>query len=278
MTVAAAWIRKVNQCEELILVSDSRLCGGHRWDECPKIFTLPRGDCAICFAGCTDYAYPIMIQLYFMTQELIRINTRSMDIVELNGYILKHVNHLWQSVYDKVDVNDISENEFIFCGYSWVSKTFKIWRYIYSKSDGCFRQCPSNNSHMGCFGKIAVVGDMKRDFVRKLNGILFQRYGIACRDYSGNGFNMEPFETMKSMLQESDGSSTIGGAPQMVKIYQHMNCRPIGIYWPEKTSNAFENRTLIGRKMFTFEDTEFWFMDPNTFVTNQCHKATLANG
>ncbi len=230
------------------------------------------GDCAICFAGCTDYAYPMMIQLYFVTQELIRISTRSMDIVELNGYILKHINHLWEAVYDQVDTEDISENEFIFCGYSWVRKEFMIWKYIYSKANRCFTKCPSKRNYMGRFGKLDVVGDKKRDFTERLKQILFQRYGIACQDYNGFGFDMEPFETMKKLLEESDGDSSIGGAPQMVKIYQHMNCRPIGIYWPEKTSDDFQNRTLIGRKMFPFEDTEYWFMDPNTYITNQCHK------
>ena len=35
MTISVAWIRKIKDCEELIFVSDSRLGGGDRWDECP---------------------------------------------------------------------------------------------------------------------------------------------------------------------------------------------------------------------------------------------------
>ena len=30
MTIAASWVRKIHNCEELIFISDSRLCGGHR--------------------------------------------------------------------------------------------------------------------------------------------------------------------------------------------------------------------------------------------------------
>ena len=47
MTIAASWVRKIHNCEELIFISDSRLCGGHRWDECPKLTTLPGNTCAL---------------------------------------------------------------------------------------------------------------------------------------------------------------------------------------------------------------------------------------
>lgn len=35
MTVAASWVRRVNNCEELIFISDSRICDGNHGDECP---------------------------------------------------------------------------------------------------------------------------------------------------------------------------------------------------------------------------------------------------
>ena len=37
MSIVVAWIRKVNNCEELVFISDSRLSGGQRWDQCPKM-------------------------------------------------------------------------------------------------------------------------------------------------------------------------------------------------------------------------------------------------
>jgi hypothetical protein len=52
MTVAIAWVRAIRDCEELLFVSDSRLSGdGRNLDVSPKILTLPRTDCAICFGG-----------------------------------------------------------------------------------------------------------------------------------------------------------------------------------------------------------------------------------
>jgi len=58
MTLSLAWIRSVGNVQELVMATDSRLRRGRAWDVAPKILTLPRTDCAICFAGDTDDAYP----------------------------------------------------------------------------------------------------------------------------------------------------------------------------------------------------------------------------
>src|ERR1039458_7027574 len=53
MTVALAWVAQRNDgVQHLYLASDSRLTGA-RTDAAPKILTLPRSDCALCFAGDT---------------------------------------------------------------------------------------------------------------------------------------------------------------------------------------------------------------------------------
>jgi hypothetical protein len=64
MTICVAWIKSTGKNnEELLIASDSRLRSGLAWDCCPKIITLPRTDCAICFEGDTTYSYPMMLQL-----------------------------------------------------------------------------------------------------------------------------------------------------------------------------------------------------------------------
>jgi hypothetical protein len=273
MTIAASWIRKVKNCEELVFISDSRLCGGHRWDECPKIMTFSCENCVLCFAGSTDYSYPMMMQINYSMSEFNRIRTRAMDLGDLNGYVLKHINHLSQSVYNMADPDDQYQNEFIFGGYSWVKKEFRMWRYYYNKTlrafikDGAPQRIISNVP-----GNIKVIGDQSEVFKSKLRRILQDRYGFQCCNYNGFGLDMEPFEALCNLLKQSSPSNTIGGAPQMVKAYQFMNSRPVGIYWPEKTADLFKNRTLLGRQMFDFEDTELWFMDPETFITNSCNK------
>ncbi len=63
MTLSVAWIRKVKNTEELVIATDSRLRWGRAWDCCPKIIPLVRQDSVLCFAGNTQYAYPMMVQI-----------------------------------------------------------------------------------------------------------------------------------------------------------------------------------------------------------------------
>lgn len=274
MTVALGWVRKVNNCEELIFASDSRLCGGHRWDECPKIMTMQREDCMLCFAGNTDYSYPMMMQIYYSINELNRIKTRAMDLVDLNGYVLKHINHLSQSVYSMADPHEQSENEFIFGGYSWVGKEFRMWKYSYENSRHCFSKDGKKHRIVSRVpGNIFVIGDQKENLKEELRNILRSRYGDHFERYDKGGLDMEPFEALVNILRRAGPDDTIGGAPQMVKTYQYMNLRPVGIYWPARINNIFANRTLLGRRMFDFEDSEYWFMDPVTYHSYPCHKS-----
>lgn len=39
----------------------------------------------------------------------------------------------------------------------------------------------------------------------------------------------------------------------------------------QKKKDVFSNRTLLGRRLFNYEDTEFWFIDPVTLRTNPCN-------
>lgn len=62
MTIAAAWVRTLDSgAEELIFCSDSRLSNGKRFDHCQKTFRFARSDAVMCFAGRTDWAYPMIV-------------------------------------------------------------------------------------------------------------------------------------------------------------------------------------------------------------------------
>lgn len=272
MTIAASWVRKVNNCEELVFISDSRLCGGHRWDECPKLTTLPGNNCILAFAGDTSYAYPMMMQIRQAMSGYRRIETRSMDITDINGHVLNHANHLMSSIYDLADPDYVPDNEFIFGGYSWIEKRFRIWRYYYAKGektlakDGKPHRILSNIE-----GQFVAIGDKREEFKKELRLLLKEKYGPDVNHISGLHLDMEPFEALCRMLKKASKSDTIGGAPQMIKAYQYMNSCPVGVYWPEKVDD-FSNRTLLGRKMFNYEDTSYWFIDPDTLFTSPCIK------
>lgn len=273
MTIAASWVRRIKDCEELIFISDSRLCGGHRWDECPKLTTLPGNTCVLAFAGDTGYAYPMMMQIRQAMAGYTRIESRSMDISDINGHILNHANHLINSVYDLADPNFSPDNEFIFGGYSWTEKKFKIWRYYYKKHDKSFAKDGKGHRILpNISGNIVVIGDQKKEFKKQLIALLNEKYRNHDDNQKELTLDMEPFEVLCKMLQNSDLKDTIGGAPQMIKSYQYMNSRPVGVYWPKKNDD-FSNRTLLGRRLFDYEDTQYWFIDPVTLRTNPCHKS-----
>lgn len=274
MTIAASWVRKVNNCEELIFISDSRLCGGHRWDECPKLTTLPGSNCVLAFAGDTSYAYPMMMQIRQAMSGYGRIESRSMDIADINGHVLNHANHLMSSIYDLADPDYIPDNEFIFGGYSWVEKRFRIWRYYYERGekllakDGKPHRILSNIE-----GQFVAIGDQREAFKEELRLLLREKYGPNINQMSGLHLDMEPFEALCRMLKRASKGDTIGGAPQMIKAYQYMNSCPVGVYWPQK-NDVFSNRTLLGRKMFDYENTTYWFIDPDTLLTSPCVKGS----
>ena len=272
MTIAASWVRKVNNCEEMIFISDSRLCGGHRWDECPKLTTLPGSNCVLAFAGDTDYAYPMMMQIRQALSGYRRIETRAMDVTDMNGHVLNHVNHLMSAVYDLADPNYIPDVEFIFGGYSWEEKKFRMWRYYYVRHDKkMIRDGSIHRIFSNIESNIVVIGDQKEKFKEELRSILKEKYGSDIQHLSDVFLDMEPFEALCRMLRRVDRTDTIGGSPQMIKAYQYMNSCPVGVYWPCKIDD-FQNRTILGRRMFDYEDTLFWFIDPDTLKTNPCIK------
>ncbi len=272
MTIAASWVRKVNNCEELVFISDSRLCGGHRWDECPKLTTLPGNNCVLAFAGDTSYAYPMMMQIRQAMSGYCRIETRSMDITDINGHVLKHANHLMSSIYDLADPDYVPDNEFIFGGYSWIEKRFRIWRYYYDKGEKTLAKDGKPHriiSNIG--GQFVAIGDKREEFKKELRLLLEEKYGPDINQLGELHLDMEPFEALCRMLKKASRADTIGGAPQMIKAYQYMNSCPVGVYWPKKVDD-FSNRTLLGRKMFNYEDTSYWFIDPDTLFTSPCIK------
>jgi ATP-dependent protease HslVU (ClpYQ) peptidase subunit len=88
MTLSIAWVRKIGPTPELIFASDSRLTGGGNVDHCQKVFSLPREDCCISFAGSTFIAYPVIMQLQNTIVEYKKLLDRAMDVDSLKGKFL----------------------------------------------------------------------------------------------------------------------------------------------------------------------------------------------
>ena len=131
MTIAIAWVRTIRDCEELLFVTDSRLSGdGRTFDACPKVSTLPRGDCAIAFAGYSGHGFPMMQQLAHAISAHGPLNRGAMDVTALRTHALKIFDSMSKLIASSIHLSSPTsiepEAEFIFGGYSWINRRFEL--------------------------------------------------------------------------------------------------------------------------------------------------------
>lgn len=53
-----------------------------------------------------------------------------------------------------------------------------------------------------------------------------------------------------------------------MKVYQHMNCRSIGVFWPAKEGGKL---TVAGRILQPYEKPTCWMLDPDTLATSHIY-------
>jgi hypothetical protein len=271
MTLAVAWIRRIRDCEELIVASDSRLSGGRTIDGCAKIILLPRSDAFLCCAGDTDITYFLANQVASAVNVYERSADRSLDIRDLRGHVLKILTKAMEGIETPIDSLAYPDRftQLLFGGYSWQGKTFEIWRLSYSKPEGSFRYYPAPG---WCGGRARVVfaGDWQHIARRRLINLLRERHSVTPQSDVDFHFSWEPFEVLRDCLRETEGDSkaSIGGPPQIAKVYQHLNTRPIGVFWPNKESGQV---AVAGRFLLEYEKVGCWLLDPDTLRTSHLY-------
>jgi hypothetical protein len=169
------------------------------------------------------------------------------------------------------------EANFIFGGYSWISKKFIIWSIKYSKK---YKRFVSGSAK--CMKRVEYTGKLKfssrpsRDGDHVAGDILFigdqaeVAENILIERFNNkptpNKIDYEPFEVVRDMLRNPRHPETIGGAPQIVKVYQYLNSAPLGVYWPDKKSARIH---LQGRPCLGYERIDRWIIDPDTLRSEQ---------
>ena len=278
MTIVAAWVRTINSCQELVFTSDSRLSGdGRNFDACPKILTLPRSDCAIAFAGYSGAAYPMMQQLWLAIDSHAPARRRSLDLTSLKSHALKVFDamaaEIRVSAHCRGAVDTFPGAEFLFGGYDWIKKDFEIWSIRYNEKLGKFVAHPpqtlvfteeakryalkqSRRPRRGVvIGRVAFAGDQaplaREKFLHRFHSYL---------DVVPSKIDWEPFEVVRDMLREPGRSETIGGPPQLLKVYQYMDTTVQGVFWPNKKNGRIH---LQGRPCLGYERMERFVMDPD---------------
>ena len=217
MTVAFAWVRKLRDCEELIFASDSRLSGdGRNFDASPKILTLPRRDCAICFARYTGHAFPLMLQLALAIDSHAPARRGSLDITSLKTHALKVFNSMADLIMSSLHISSTQSTDpdanFLFGGYSWIKKRFELWSITYRASESRFFAHPAQwlsyveasgevefrrrTDMPRChpIGKVAVAGDQSNRALELLRARLAQSHQDGMDRHAK--LDMEPFEVV----------------------------------------------------------------------------------
>jgi hypothetical protein len=246
MTIGIAWVGKRRDgLEHLYIASDSRVTGGSRLDACPKILTLPRSDCALCFAGHTHATFPLMLQLSYAIGAHEPARERNLDVSRVKDHLLRVFTDLVDRIEDPASPFVKGDAQFIFAGYSWRQKDFRIWTIYYSEDEKRFHAREANN-FIPSLRKAAFIGDASKAV----------RSAIA-RELSGRSSSvyLEPLTVLSGLLRDAGRNASIGGPPQLVRVTQHMNTRPLCVRWERED-------TLFGRPLFAYENTDYWVVDP----------------
>lgn len=212
------------------------------------------------------YAYPMMLQMQAAISMYPKSRSRAMDFLELRHHTLEVFNGMRQYIGDlprNQKEPDPPQTLFILAGFSWRSSKFAIWLLHFDAHIKRFTYRPAT-SWKGSDGKkkIAFAGDYVEEARTRLVNVLRERDKLTV-----GGFDMEPFEVLRDMLRD-DQHPCIGGAPQLVKIYRHMNCLPFGIYWPNRASGKV---SLLGRPLLDYETSTYKVLDPDTLRTDAEH-------
>jgi len=271
MTIGTAWIRRGPSSEELWLASDSRLTDSEKiWDACPKLLPLPRHGAVAGFSGSTAEAYPLLLQLANAINWYHAAADGTLEFFKL----LSHLEHVTNAMMNRIvpdpamiglpsDRPNFSQSgdTLIIGGYSRAQgrMVIRTLRYLSHERKWEFHHVPSRRS-LGRDRVIGIFGDNKSvSRFRYLLSLLLEERGIR----SGQTFNYEPLEILVTMLRmpESTASrlpmdrrpTTIGGAPQIIRVLPGAQATVMAVQWEEEDRTAIY---LQGRETFRYENLD----------------------
>lgn len=261
MTLVAAWIRQVGNSEQLVVASDSRLSFGARWDCCPKVFPLARNDSLLAFCGDTAFAYPILLQLVNAILNYEKALSRELDITDLRPHFIKVIDNMRGLVTDlPKGTHGIDPTDFklLFAGYSTKFRAFKAWSLYFDKAAGKFNHSPLSFHTKRTNGAkpFLFIGDNIPDAMKRLY-LKFQER----KKLTTGRLDMEPLEVLVEMIESAE-FDTIGGAPQLAKVYPHASVLPINVLWPRKDPRFIAH---FGRPLLPYEGSKYACLDLTNF-------------
>lgn len=295
MTINICWLSKTNKGNAISIITDSRLSGGIRFDECKKIFSLPRGDCMISFSGTTNIAYTLINQAIIAVQTNNQSQSRYQDITELKGQILANISDMVSKIHLELPYDDggIKDIEIILAGYSWKYKQFKAWRirslarnkphhviknikersFFYSP-DPLLSQFVADKNFFNR-NKLIVTGTYEEAKIVRSN--LFK-----CRRIKNlHDWGKEPIQILTDVLLRAHSShnleTTTAGPLQYMRVFEHASTEMNAVLWPNAAD--YWQPTISGRFVSIHENFNLTLFDPRLCKTIQVpyHKNSIYN-
>jgi hypothetical protein len=207
---------------------------------------------------------------------------RAHELSRVSKHALRVFNTMAGQIRQSVNVSaaQLTEPgaEFVLGGYSWRRKAFEMWSIHWNSGDHTFVAEPplavGFSTQAGRFvirtrrsqrrragvSPISLAGDP--DSIKLAKERLIAK--VSGRKEGSSGFeslDMEPFEVVRDMLRDSGHAESIGGAPQVVKVFQYMRTASFGVFWPDKKTGVPH---LHGRPCLDYEALDKQVIDPDT--------------
>lgn len=260
MTLCAAWIRKTGENDELVFATDSCLSVGERWPTGIKLFDLPRKDALICFAGRTDRAYPLILNLISSLQYNKEFQDKSKDVSDLALFVSELFTDLVYLITENAEPIDElrAEANFLFGGWSWKLQEFVLFKIYYDPAEQKFVFSDSLADLRKKAKQIVFIGDHLDEAKQLLN-----------REFEGensdNLADMEPLKVLSIMSRDQENFSTIRGALQIAKVFKSGHNEFFGVMWPSIKGKPH----FLGKEYKLFEKPEVRYFDPDTLVIHE---------
>ena len=261
MTLCTAWIRKAGDNEELVFATDSCLSAGERWPTGIKLFDLPRKDALICFAGRTDRAYPLILNLITSLRYNKDFQDKAKDVSDLALFVSDLFTQLVYLIddYGSQDIEELrSGAKFLFGGWSWKINQFVLFKIFYNEKETKF---VFEDEFAGKRTRYAeFIGD---DDVVPLAEALYYK------EFEGKNsekvLDMEPLKVLTTISRDSPKITTVSGALQIAKIYPSGNNEFFGVMWPSYLGKPH----FLGKEYHLFDKPDVRYFDPDTLVIHE---------
>lgn len=237
-------------------------------DHCQKVFSLPREDCCIAFAGSTMIAYPFILMLQNTIIDYKKAFDREVDITKLKTRVLSLLN-FFVRVHEGTIATDFEtellETSFLFGGWSWANARFYIWNISYENNTKRYMALDTGTWRglgipQTSEAPIRMIGDYIPEFQAALRDKLAAEIKVAKENGEPMKLNHEPLTVLAEMLRDpkftdrkQELAGKIGGAPQVTKVYPFRRTVNFAVEWDvgPKFVYSIKGRVIADYELFT---------------------------